>query len=105
MCPGKLKRNVANLARKVTALSGFEIVVKIPLPPLIGLIKVADFHFLGIWVLCKPVPKCKMAIEAHEFAKIDVGNTQIASNDQHILVVIRGRSFAEIRRTGNYQGI
>ena len=95
----------ATLAGKVAALPGFEAVAKVALPPLIGLVEMTDLHFVGSRVLRKPVAKCEVAIETHELSKINVGDARVTSNDQHVLVVIRGRGFTKVCRTGNYQRV
>src|SRR5438132_1412621 len=74
---------------KVAALPGFEAIAEVTFPPLIGLVEMTHLHFVGFRMLCKPVAKSEVAIETHEFSQINVGNTRVASNDQHVLVVIR----------------
>src|ERR1041385_1874493 len=70
------------LRGEITALPGFETVAEVTLAPLIALIQVPDFYFVGVGVLCKPVAKCEMAVQTHEFAQIDIGDPRIASNDR-----------------------
>jgi hypothetical protein len=77
-------------------LPGFEAIAKVAFPPLVGLIQVADFHFVGVWVLRKPVAKRKVPVKAHEFAKVNIGDSRITSNDKHILVIICGRSLTKV---------
>jgi hypothetical protein len=36
----------------------------------------------------------------HEFAKVDIGNTGVASNDEHVLVIICSGGFTEVCRPG-----
>jgi hypothetical protein len=82
----------AVLTREIAALPGFEAIAKVAFPPLVALIQVPDFYFVGFRVLGKPVAKCEVSVKTHEFAKINIGNTGIASYDEHVLVVIRGRA-------------
>ena len=86
----------ATLAGKVAALPGFEAVAKVAFPPFIGLVQVPDFYFVGSWVLGKPVAKSEVAVETHEFAEINIGNARVAANDEHVLIVIRGRGFTKV---------
>jgi hypothetical protein len=55
------------LTGKVAALPGFEAVAKVTLPPLIRLVQMTDFHFVGFRVLGEPVAKSEVSIETHEF--------------------------------------
>ena len=89
----------ATLAGKVTALPGFEAVAKVAFPPLVSLVEVTHLHFVGFRVLREPVTKSEVAIETHELPKINVGDTRVTSNDQHVLVIIRSRGFTKVRRT------
>ena len=67
------------LTGKVAALPGFKAVAKVPLPPLIGLVEMSDLHFVGARVLRKPVAKREVPVEAHKFAKINIGDTWVAA--------------------------
>jgi hypothetical protein len=91
-----------SLTGKVDALPGFEAVAEVALPPLVGLIEMTDLYLVGFRVLGKPVAKSEVAIETHEFPKINVGNTRVTSNDQHVLVIIGSRSLTKVCRTANY---
>ena len=84
------------LTGKVAALPGFEAVAKVAFPPLIALIEVPDFYFVGFRVLAKPVAKGEVPVKAHEFAKVNIGDSRITSNDKHILVIICCRSLTEV---------
>src|SRR6266550_6685569 len=66
-----------SLTGKVAALPGFEAVAKVAFPPLIGLVQVAHLYFVGFRVLSKPVAKSEVAVQTHEFPKINVGNTRV----------------------------
>ena len=98
-------QRVRDLARKVDALPGFEAVTKVAFPPLIGLVQVAHLHFVGFRVLGKPVAKSEVAIETHEFPKINVGDARVTSNDEHVLVIIGSGSLTKVCRTANYQWV
>jgi len=91
----------AKLIGKVAALPGFEAIAKVAFPPPIGLVEVTHFHLIGLRMLRKPVPKSEMAVKAHELAKINVGDSRVTSNDQHVLVIIRSGSFTKVCLTGN----
>src|SRR4029077_5365589 len=93
------------LTRKIAALPGFEAIAKVALPPLIGFVQMTNLYFVGVWMLGEPVAKCEVSIQTHEFAKINVGNTRVSSNDEHVLVIVRGRSTTEVCRTGNNQRV
>src|SRR5689334_9976116 len=93
------------LTREIAALSGFKAIAKVPLPPLVRLVEMTHLHFVGVRMLCEPIAKSKVAIETHEFAEINIGDTLITTNDQHVLVVIGGGGFTKIGRTGNYQRV
>src|SRR5438552_7969046 len=86
---------------KVIALSSFEHGSEIALPPLVRFVKVAHFHFVRAWVLCKPVAKSKVAVETHKFSEINVGHTRVATNYQHVLIVVRGGGIAKVGRAGH----
>ena len=58
------------LTGKVAALPRIEAVAKVALPPLVGLVEMPDFYFVGFQVSRKPVAKCEVSIQTHEFAKI-----------------------------------
>src|SRR6266481_4745599 len=77
----------ATLTGEVAALPGFEAVAKVALPPLIGLIEMSDLHFVGSRMLRKPAAKCEVAVETHKFAEINIGNTRVTPNDEHVLIV------------------
>src|SRR5436190_6489047 len=78
----------ATLIGEIAALPGFKAVTEVTFPPLIGLVEMTHFYFVGFRMLCKPVAKSEVAIETHELAKINIGNARVASNDKHVLVVI-----------------
>src|SRR5262249_14013989 len=98
-------RRKKRLSNKVATLPGFEGVAKVALPPLISFIQVVDLYLVSVGVLRKPVAKCEVAVKAHKFAEINIGNPRVASNDEHVLVVIRGGRFAKICGAGNYKRI
>src|SRR5438874_690064 len=95
----------AILARKVAALPGVEAVAEVTFPPLIGLVEMTDLYFVGLRMLGKPVAKSEVAVEPHEFAKINIGDARVAPNDQHVLVIICSRRFTKVCRTGNHQRV
>ena len=86
----------AVLTGEIAALPGFEAVAEVAFPPLIGLVQVADFYFVGFRVLGKPVAKGEVPVKTHEFAKINIGDSRITSNDEHVLVIICGRSLTKV---------
>ena len=94
-----------SLTGKVAALPGFEAIAEVTFPPLIGLVEMTHLHFVGFRMLCKPVAKSEVAIETHEFPKINVGNTRVTSNDQHVLVIIGSRRLTKVCRTANDQWV
>src|SRR5207302_10180509 len=86
---GCRSRRYSSLTGKVAALLGFKSITDVSFPPLICLVEMTHLYFVGFRMLCKPVAKSEVAIETHEFSKINIGNTRVASNDEHVLVVIR----------------
>lgn len=86
----------ATLTGKIAALPGFEGVAKVTLPPLVALVEVTDLHFVGARMLREPITKSEVAIETHKFAEINIGNTRVTPNDEHVLIVIRGRGFTKV---------
>src|SRR6266536_1707645 len=89
-------RRKKRLSDKVAALPGFEAITKVALPPLISLVQMTDLYFVGLGVLRKPIAKGEVPVKTHEFAKINIRDTRITSNDKHVLVIIRGRSLTEV---------
>jgi hypothetical protein len=93
------------LTNEVAALSGFETVAKVAFPPLIGLIEMTDLYFVGLRMLRKSVAKGEVAVKTHELAKINIGDSRVTPNDEHILVIIGSGGLTKICRTGNYQWV
>src|SRR2546430_15929492 len=82
---------VSPLTGKVAALPGFKAITEVTFPPLIGLVEMTHLYFVGFRMLCKPVAKSEVAIETHEFSKINIGNTRVRSEERRVGKECRSR--------------
>lgn len=87
---------VLTLTGKILSLAGHERGSEVILPPFIGFVQITDLRILRVGLLRQPVAESEVVVKSHKLSEINVRNTLIATDDQHILVVRHGRRFAEV---------